>query len=134
MDDVLKNFLIQGNNLVLLMDAMAEEDPVKFEMYREIYQAIRSFMEIIQFTNVDKTGIKRFTGPTSEIMAAIVIGKGKIDLRLLFEAMFETHSRVSMTQVSNKAGISNSTASNYRNRKKEITTDTWENLVNGMTS
>lgn len=132
MKKALEKFVLQGSNLVIVLEAIRDKDPLEFTKYQDVYNALRCFMELIRFTDLNLDKVRYFSSTTSDFVAAIVMGKGEVDLRILFESVFGTHSKISMRQISMKAGVTQCTAGNYRNHKKTITTDTWERLVNEM--
>lgn len=126
-------FLTEANSLLIKMEALKTDNPDEFisENMMVPYNAMRVFMNLMNYRDEygTYTGINKVM---SDFIAALITGKGEVDLRLLLGALYETYGNSSIAAICEKADITPSTMSNYRNGKIEVTTFTWEKFVNVM--
>jgi len=132
MKEKIENYLMQGTNLLDELEQMEMKNPAEFDKYKDFYAIHRLMMELIQYTEFKSTGKKDFYSLTGEFCAAILLRKGKVDLRSLFEEVYLAQGRTSMAKLCEAAKVQHFTASRYRNKKQNIYTDTWEKLMNEM--
>lgn len=128
----ISNLIHQADHLFLLLNSLEENDPHEFSEVHKYRDIIRLFLELVQKAGFKSDAILNYSSIHGEIIYTILIGEGKLDLRLLFESMLENHSPKSMMAISKDAGVSPSIASNYRNKKNSVTVETYEKLVNQM--
>jgi len=77
-------------------------------------------MELVQFTDFKHKGKRDFYSLTGEFCAAILLRRGRVDLRTLFEEVYLAQGRTSMAKLCDAAGVQHFTADNRPDNTQNI--------------